>query len=428
MITEEFLHYVWQQKAYDVRHIKLADGSKLDIINPGTPNYDAGPDFFNAKIKIGDTIWAGNVEIHIKSSMWFEHKHQNNIAYDNIILHVVAEYDKPVFRKNGEEIPVFIMKIPVYLKNNYTNLQSSLTWIPCEPSLKKMDAITRSDLLDRMAYERLQSKTNDVSIFYNDTNGSWEETWYRTFIIAWGLKTNKIPFMLLSKQTPYSILRRHAHNLFQLEALLLGQAGLLQIADSDEYVEKLLKEYNHLQKKYSLQPIEAHLWKFARMRPSNFPSIRLMQLAALINKHPSMVSELTQSSNIGNIRDFFEVQVSTYWLNHYRPGIISVKRSKNIGRNMLDLIVINAVAPFMFFYGSEHQNYNMKEFAHSVISELLPENNRIIRKWKDIGLESTNAFETQALLQLYSKYCTKKRCVQCSWGHRLIQKSKEKCL
>jgi hypothetical protein len=424
MINEEFLHYVWRNRAFDHKFLKLTDGTKIDIINPGILNRDAGPDFFNAKIKIGDTLWAGNVEIHIKSSMWYHHNHHKDSAYSNIILHVVAEHDKDVYRNNieseNEKIPVFEMKIPENLFQNYQKLQAALTWIPCSEYFKQMDTITKVQLIDRMAYERLELKTSDIKNVFYETKSNWEETWYRTLISIWGLSLNRIPYQILAKQTPYKILLSHSNNVFELEALLLGQSGLLKIAENDVYVEKLKSEYKHLKNKYSLQPVDAYIWKFARMRPVNFPELRLAQLAALINKHGSMFSKLLLSKSINDYKTFFDINVSEYWLTHYRLGALAKSKTKNIGKSMLELIIINAVAPFMFFYGGEYNDEDTKDFAHNMIKNLNAENNRIMRKWDETGIEAENAFESQALLQLYHFYCNKRKCVSCIWGHKLL--------
>jgi hypothetical protein len=421
MCSEDFLHYVWQQKAYDIRHVQLMDGTPIEIIDVGTPNFDAGPDFFNAKVRIGDTLWAGNVEIHIKSSMWYDHKHDSNMAYNNVILHVVATYDTDVFRANGEKIPVFEMHIPDSIIQNYQKLQSSLHWIPCQDYLNRMDALTRIDLLDRMAYERLEAKTSIVETYFVETKGNWEETWYRSLIATWGMALNKTPFQLLAKQLPIKILLKHSSNILQLEALLFGQSGLLQIADSDEYVLQLKKEYAHLKRKYGLIPIASYLWKFARLRPSNFPSIRLAQLAALIHKHGSLLSLIVEDIDLTHFYNIFDVEVSPYWLTHYRLGSNSAIKKKNIGKNMLDLIIINAIAPFLFFYGTEHGRTDMKDISHNIIKNIPAENNRIIRKWAELGIHADNAFDSQALLQLFHFYCNKRKCMYCSWGHKLIQ-------
>lgn len=420
MIKEEFLHYIWQHKVFDHKHLQLTNGTKIDIINPGLLNQDSGPDFFNAKVRIGDTLWAGNVEIHIKSSMWYEHNHHKDSAYSNIILHVVAEHDRDVYRNNGEKVPVFEMKIPSGLYNKYEKLHSSLNWIPCSEYIHQMDTLTRVSLLDRMAYERLEYKTNDIKKIFHENYCNWEETWFRTLISIWGLSLNKTPFQMLAKQTPYRILLQHANNLFELEALLLGQSGLLQIGNKDYYVEKLKNEYKHLKNKYSLQTIDPYLWKFARMRPVNFPDLRIAQLAALINKHGSMFSKLIDSRLFGNFKDFFSISVSEYWLNHYRLGTQTQKKSKQIGANMLDLITINAVAPFLFFYGNEHNDDDIKYSSHNLLKDLKPESNRITRKWEEVGICAENALESQALLQLYHFYCSKRKCVSCSYGHKLL--------
>lgn len=425
MINEEFLHYVWQFKAYDHRCLQLTNGDKIDIINPGLHNQDAGPDFFNAKVRIGDTLWAGNVEIHIKSSMWYEHNHHKDSAYSNIILHVVAEHDKEVFRNNGDKIPVFEMKIPSGLYNNYKKLQASLNWIPCSDYINKMDSLTKICLLDTMAYERLEYKTNSIKKIFNETKCNWEETWFRTLISIMGLSLNKTPFQMLASQTPYNILLQHSNNTCELEALLLGQSGLLKIANKDTYVEKLKREYKHLKNKYSLQAIDPYLWKFARMRPVNFPDLRIAQLSALISKHGSMLSKIICVKSYDDLKSFFDINISNYWLTHYRLGNESKYKSKNIGNNMLNLLIVNAIAPFLFFYGLEHDDEDIKQFAHNIAKYLPKENNRIIRKWDESGLKAANAFESQALLQLFHFYCSKRKCVSCTYGHKLLNSPKK---
>ncbi|NLA24374.1 MAG: DUF2851 family protein, partial [Bacteroidales bacterium] len=276
-MSEDFLHFIWRNGLWDYTFQKFADGREFEVIDRGTLNFDAGPDFFNAKIKIENTIWAGNIEIHTKSSQWYSHNHHLDDAYDNVILHVVHKHDKEVYNKNGEIIPVFEMKIPEYITRNYKELSKELNWPACNKQINKLDENKIKFWLERIGVERLEYKTQLVKQLFTQFNGDWEATWFQFLASALGFKVNKEPFALLMQRTPFKILQKESHNLFNLEALLFGQSGMLDIDCHEEYFVKLKDEYKFLKHKYNLIGMPEYLWKFSRMRPFNFPSLRIAQ-------------------------------------------------------------------------------------------------------------------------------------------------------
>ena len=419
-MTEDFLQYVWKHQLEDHAHRRLADGQPIEIIDRGVHNADSGPDFFNAKIKIGETLWAGNVELHLKSSQWYRHNHHLDKAYDSVILHVVADHDREVLDASGVPVPVYVMKIPESVIGNYTALTSNATWPACNQHIRQLDATKTGFWLGRMGVERLQSKTETVNKLFVQHQGSWEAVWLQLLASAMGFRVNKEPFVLLMQRTPFKVILKESHSLFRLEALLFGQAGLLDDA-SDEYSHKLRQEYAFLQQKHDIKPMPGYLWKFARMRPGNFPTLRLAQFAALIHKHPAMVSVLLQIDNTAALRRFFDAGVSDYWHTHYRFGAESKPSAKKLSDETVNLLLINVVAPFVFFYGKYHDDEGICTRVTEWLADTAPENNYITRRWSECGMEAENALASQALLHLREHYCLRYRCVHCYVGSEVIR-------
>jgi hypothetical protein len=298
-MTEEFLQYIWEQKLFLFSGLQTTTGIPFEVLNTGKRNVDSGPDFFNAHIKIDGTVWAGNVEVHKKASDWFLHNHQNDKAYDNVILHVVEENDKPVFRLSGEEIPAFEIKYPEHLKINYKRLLDAATWIACEDQFHKINPVILQLGFNRLMIERLENKTAEIMQRLAQNNHNWNETFYQVLARMFGFNVNKIPFELLAKSLPVAVLSKHKNSIFQLEALLFGNSGLLnQQLLGDEYYLKLREEFSFLYKKYHLSPIEGHLWKFMRLRPVNFPTVRISQLAALIHRSHGLFSKIIEIDSL----------------------------------------------------------------------------------------------------------------------------------
>lgn len=420
-MKEEFLQFIWKYQLLNKNNLKTTDGRQVEILAPGQPNTDSGPDFFNARVKIGETIWAGNIEVHQKSSHWYLHRHETDSAYDNVILHVVEMHDKPAEIKN-HEIPVLEISYSAEILENYEQLLRSEKWVACQDQLPGHDPFLLRFWFSSLMIERLQSKTAEISAILNQNKNNWNETFYQLLARNFGMKTNAVPFELLAKSLPLQILSKHKNDLFQIEALLFGQSGLLNEALlGDEYFLKLRNEYSFLYKKYGLTAVEAHLWKFMRLRPVNFPTVRIAQLAALIHQSSALFSHVLETDDLDELRKFFEVKASAYWDNHYRFNKPSGEnRPKVLGETAFDNLVINTIVPMLFVYGEQHLNQPMKDRALLFLEKLRPESNQIITKWAELGIESRSAFETQALLQLKSNYCLPKKCLNCQLGAKII--------
>jgi len=420
-MNEEFLQFIWEHGLFNRNNLLTIDGKPAEVIHVGQPNTDSGPDFFNARIRIGETTWAGNVEIHQKSSHWYRHHHNVDAAYDNVILHVVETFDLPVKVKN-HELPTLVISYPSELLKNYEQLLKSERWIACEDKLSEVDPFILRFWFSSLMIERLQSKTGDILVLLEQNKNNWNDTFYQLLARNFGMKTNALPFELLARSLPLQILSKHKNDLFQTEALLFGQSGLLnESLLGDDYFLSLRKEYSFLYKKYGLSGIESHLWKFMRLRPINFPTIRIAQLAALINHSSALFSRVLETENLGELRKLFDVSASEYWDTHYNFNKISKdNHRKTLGESAFNNLVINTVVPILFVYGDQHMDQAMKDRALALLENLAPESNQIIRKWNSLGIECRSAFETQALLQLKNSYCTDKKCLNCQLGAKII--------
>ena len=417
-MKESILHYVWQYKLFALQELKTTDGQAVEVIDVGKPNSDSGPDFFNAKIKISDTVWAGNVEIHTLSSDWFRHSHDVDKAYDNVILHIVARADVEVKRVNGLPILQMELQVPETIQQNFDNLYTAKKWIPCEDKIVAISPIVMSSWKTALLVERLERKSGDVEVLLEQNENHWEEAFYIALARNFGFSTNNQPFELLARSLPLNVLAKHKDNLFQLEALLFGQAGFLEENPQDEYQAKLSKEYRFLQAKYKLTPIDASQWKLLRLRPDNFPHIRIAQFAALTHGSVKLFSKILENTNIGELRKLFGVEVSEYWQHHYVFGKESVYSRKKMGKISQDLLLINTVVPFIFTYAKKKNRSG--DDALRILDKLPAENNSVISGWKALGQHVVNAFDSQALLQLKKNYCDEKKCLRCRVGHKIL--------
>ncbi len=421
-MTEEFLHYIWQYRLYKP-DLVLQTGEQAEVLHPGIHNLDSGPDFFNAKVRIGETIWAGNVEIHIHSSDWKRHNHQQDISYDNVIMHVVWRDDTPVLRMNGSEIPTLALD-GLYNENswkNYLRFMASQQWIPCDTMISGVDPFIRNAWFDRVLVERLERKALQVEHILSLTNNDWAHTFYRLLARNMGFKLNNQAFEMLAQSLPYPFLAKHADDLFQIEAMVFGQAGLLESSFTDEYPRKLKKEYEFLKGKFDLKPIDAHLWRFMRLHPGNFPTLRLAQFASIIHHSGSMISELFNSVDVNTYYKLFSVEASEYWNTHYTFEKASASRKKTLGRSSVDLLVINLVAPILLAYGRRKGDTLMTGKPIDILMQLKGEENSIIRKWAELDMDVSNAACTQSLLELKTNYCDLKKCLNCSIGNYLLR-------
>jgi hypothetical protein len=424
-MKEEFLHYLWKYGLYD--HDKLSDdeGNKILVIHPGEYNRDAGPDFFNARISIAGTEWAGNVEIHTRSSHFNNHGHNCDPAFNNVILHVVAENDKRVFNSKGEELLTIELTFDPQLYEKYISLLNYPYIIACQDEILKLDYIFVRHWLNSLVIERLRNKTELILDILSETGNDWEETFYRLLTRYFGFRVNTEPFEMLAKALPFRIIRKHSDNRFQIEALIFGTAGMLEEglfkeSLSDEYYRNLIKEYRILSAKYSLQPIHGWLWKFSRLRPSNFPTIRLSQLAGMLTSAGGLFSKATEANDIHQLRNVFGVTATDYWNNHYIFGKKTRNIPKSTGSQATDIFLINAVIPVIFVYGKNRYRDDLSERALDFLEDIQPEANSITEEWKTSGIEAESAFYSQALIQLRNEYCKKRRCLDCRIGSKLI--------
>jgi hypothetical protein len=421
-MTEAFLHHLWKLKLFNYRPLTTAEGEQMEIVQTGQHNSDSGPDFFNAQIKIEDTLWAGNVEIHLKSSDWNNHSHQLDKAYDNVILHVVYENDQPVKRKDGSLIPTLELKekFDPGLWNNYQELLHSKDWIPCEHRIRHVDSFILNNWMDRMLTERLEKKTETIFSSLQHNNNNWEKTFYHHLARNFGFRLNALPFELLAKSLPLSFLTKHKNHLNQLEAMLFGQAGMLNKKFNDAYPSMLQKEYEFLKNKFSLVLIPEHQWKFLRLRPVNFPTIRIAQFAQLVHRSSHLFSKILDCKNMKQLENYFKVEVSEYWKTHFIFEKPSANQSKHIGSIAIQNIVINTIVPFLFAYGKNRSSEIHQQRALEFLEQTPPEKNSIIGKWNELGIKSETAYNSQALLQLWNEYCTEKKCLTCSIGNKII--------
>lgn len=422
-MSEAFLQYVWQHQLMCLDKLCTTKNEPIHVIKIGTFNTNAGPDFLNAKIKIGETIWAGDVEIHRKSSDWNAHQHDSNKAYNSVILHVVATYDKNVFSENGHSIPTLVMPILPHVTNNYIQLKDLPTGIRCGKQLRTIDSFKISMFLERLVAERFEQKSEHIIQLYNGTNNDWEETLYQQLARNFGFKTNNEAFELLAKSIPLRLFSKHKDNPFQIEALLFGQANMWSKNPAD-YELALQKEYDFLRKKYQLTPISPTWWKFARMRPQNFPTFRIAQFAQLAPKIPHLVSKILES-DLDSIKTCFSCDASEFWHTHYSFGTESPQHDTKLGKQAINTIIINTVVPFLYTYGKIRETETLRTKAYDFLTALPAERNNTIELWKQHGLNPQNAYETQGLLQLYNNYCTEGKCTRCAIGHCVLNKKQE---
>ena len=424
-MKEEFLHFLWKYSLYYTNRLVDTDGNLIEVIHPGVYNRDSGPDFFNARIRIAGTEWAGNVEIHTKASHFDSHGHNKDHAYDNVILHIVSEVDKRVRNARGEEVLTAKIEFDKLLFEKYINLVNNPFAIACQGEIEKLDRFFIRHWLNSLVVERLKNKSDLILKIYSETGKDWEETFYRTLSRYFGFRVNTEPFEMLAASLPFKIIRKHIDNRLQIEALLFGSSGMLdeglfRNAIDDDFYKDLLREFKILSAKYSLKPMHGWLWKFSKLRPVNFPTIRISQLAAMFSVTGGLFSKVIEAKNINSLRNAFEVSASEYWDEHYVFGKMSKKISKSTGTTASDILLINAVIPVIFVYGKSRDDLEVCEKAISFLEEIKPEENTILTDWERAGIEAGSAFDSQALIQLRNEYCKKRRCLECSIGARLI--------
>ena len=425
-MREDFLHFLWRTRRFDQSNLQTTAGQPFEILDFGDYNrVDAGADFQNAKIEIDGLIWFGNVEMHLKSSDWLAHGHQHNSAYNNVILHVVYEDDVPIFNNTGGgTLPCFVLKnrIPEGIFQKYWSLLNNEHWIPCQHHFYSVSDITKNLWLERLLVERLERKTEAIAAAFERNLGDWEETFWQFVARYFGSKVNGEPMEMLAQRIPHLVLAKHKNQLFQIEALLFGQSGLLDTDFTDDYPNALKKEFLFLQKKHNLiAPVPKTVWKFSRMRPQGFPTIRLAQLADLVHRSSHLFSKIIAPMSVLDLKKLFEVEVSDYWHDHYVFDNPSVFSEKKMSKETIDLLLINVVAPFLFFYGNARKEDDIKDRALELLNNLKSEKNVVTEGWQKLGVEIQNAGLSQSLIQLKTEYCDKKQCVNCAVGVAILK-------
>ena len=422
-MVESFPHYVWKFQNYRQNELLLTDGRSLSIFNQGFGNNDSGPDFEQARIKIDDVEWAGHIEIYIKSSDWEKHAHQYNKAYKNVILHVVGEHDKEILLHH-QPLPTLELKnlVSTDLLNKYKTYFNFFTDIPCAQLIENVSNIIFISMMDRVLVERLETKANKIFDTLKETNTDWEETTYRTLAVNFGYSINKYAFERLVKNLPFKMIRKYQNNEKAVESLLFGQAGFLNVV-SCEYQECLQKEYQFLQNKHAIKEgMKREEWKFGKMRPSNFPTVRIAQFASLLCKNHFLFSQLTSIKHPKSFINSLNFSVNDYWVDHYDFNKKSKRKMKQLGKTSQDIIMINILTPLLMAYGIYVDDQDYKDSALAFLENIKLEVNRITKKWQTLAKKSKSAFDSQAMIQLYQVYCSQKKCLSCNIGTYLLKR------
>ena len=424
-MQEDFLHYLWKHKKFTTQGLKTAKQEAVTIINVGEHNHNTGPDFFNAQLKIGEQLWAGNVEIHIKSSDWFVHNHETDSNYDNVILHVVWEHDTEIFRKDNSEISTLELKQYVSKEAlaNYQKLFSTVQkWINCEKDFAKVEDFTINNWLERLYFERLERKASYIEKILKQNTNDWEAVLFKLLAKNFGLKVNGEAFLSVANAFDFSVVRKQQSKLSSLEALLFGQANLLEESFQEPYYLQLQKEYAFLKQKFSLNAEHIIPLQFFRLRPPNFPTIRLSQLANVFHKNPNLFSEIIKAKSLETFYDLFSVGTSTFWDTHYTFGKVSKTSKKQVTKSFIDLLIINTIIPLKFSYAKQ-MGKTVDDEILQLMQQIAPEKNSVIEKFNSLKPVSKSALQSQALLQLKAEYCDKNRCLQCAIGNTVLNRT-----
>lgn len=421
-MNEHFLSFIWQHQLYDTSNLVTDQNDPLTITHPGYLNTNAGPDFSSGAIVIDQIDWRGSIELHVKSSDWYRHKHENDEAYNNVVLHVVFDNDMQVMTKNKMVLPTLELRSRISNETwtRYQKLILSKLKIPCGPQLQHINSITRLMVTEKWAITRLADKAHLILARLGQLKGDWLQVSYEVLMRAWGFHINSDAFQQISTSLPISTLLKNSDHPFRLEALLLGHANLLSATDA--YSSRLVQEYQFLKEKYSLTPINPGVCRFLRTRPGNFPTVRLAQLSAMLSKYPHMVSRIAMGVSMKEWKSFFNQLPSTYWQNHLKCGIRAKTKNGCLSKSSIITLFINAVAPLRYAYAIKTSNDHLKEKINGELDILPPENNFIIRDWKKHGLRPTSAFQSQGLLHLYKQQCLVKKCHECHIGIELLKK------
>lgn len=419
---EQLLHYVWKHKIFPLKELKTTTGQQVEVIDTGLANTDAGPDFFNAKLKRDGVLWIGNIEIHERSSDWFKHGHHADAGYNSVILHIASEIDTEISRSNGERIPQIQLICPEAVRTNYKELLETASYPPCYRIIPSLSPFTAHSWMSALQMERFEQKATLLNERLKRCQGNWEDAFFITLARNFGFGLNGDAFETWAHRLPFRAVDKHRNDLFQIEAIFFGQAGILEDSDGDGYYLRLKKEYTYLQHKFGLIPMDASLWRFLRLRPANFPHIRIAQLACLYHRAYGLLSRIMETETLQGVRDILKGGTSEYWLTHYTFGGSSPSRPKTLSNTSLDLLIINTVVTFLYAYGLHKGNRVLCARAGSFLEELKAENNYITRMWEQCGMKASNAADSQALIQLKKEYCDKKKCLYCRIGYEYLKR------
>ena len=419
------MQYVWKHRLWRSEDMVTNTGKKVRVVDPGLLNTDAGPDFFNAKIEIDGHMWVGNVEMHYRATDWKRHYHDSDKAYDSVILHVVAKDDAPVRRTNGELIPQLVLEVSPQFNADYASLVGATIEVPCATKIKQVPHLTIVEWVEGLAFERLHGKVERIHQLLDSFNGSWEDVCYVTLARNFGFGINNDAFERLARRTPLRLLGKHSDSVLQIEALLFGQAGMLdaQKPGMDSYYNQLCTEYAFLSNKFQLTPMEKESWKLFRIRPQNFPYRRIAMLAQFIEGGFRMMNRILEAEGEKEMRALFEVELSGYWTKHYTFGKPNERATATLSRSSIDIILINTVAPLLYAYGELTGNYEMTDKAIKLLEDLRAESNSIVSHFVAYGIDCPDALTSQALVQLKREYCDARKCIYCKIGHHLLSKA-----
>ncbi len=430
---EQLLHYVWKHRLLPLGTLTTTSGQTVEVIDPGLYNSNAGPDFFNAKIRIDGTVWVGNVEMHVRSADWFQHGHQHDARYNNVILHVAETVDTDVVTQSGNHPPQLQVAIPQYITDRYAELSAIDKYPPCYRLIPHLDNLTVHSWMSALQTERLEQKTQAIGKRLSLCGGSWETACFVTLARNYGFGVNGDAFESWAYNIPLHNVDHHRDDIFQVEAIFMGQAGLLDAesiperhraaAIHDDYYQRLKGEYSYLAHKFGLKPMDCHLWKFLRLRPQNFPHIRLAQLAQLYCSRKAGLSGLLECTTVKQLAQTLQTEVTPYWKTHYTFAAETRSNGKHLSAHSISLIIVNTVVPLLFAYGRYKSDEALCDRAFNLLEQLKAEDNHIIRMWRECGLKVDNAGDSQALIQLKNNYCDRHDCLRCRFGYEYLKKS-----
>ncbi|MCK5134417.1 MAG: DUF2851 family protein [Bacteroidales bacterium] len=422
MEKEDFFQFIWKQKLYYKEQLRTTCGKRVEIFRAGDQNFHAGPDFFNARIRIDQMVWAGNVEVHMHASDWLKHGHHLDPAYNNVILHVVKVYDGDIRNSLGRRIHTLVVDYPDYLVTRYDCLREGDTWLPCRHFIRRVPSIHLQRWLTSLQTERLKLKTGRISEILSKNGMGWEETFYLALASGYGLPINSLPFEMVASGIPLHLLLEYRDSVADLEAILFGQAGFLNPGmQHGPYTSDLLERHREKQASFTGGPVPQYLWRFLRLRPASFPTLRISQFAGLVHLRFPMMDTILSSISIVELEQLLRVRASDYWNNHYVFGKYAPASVKHMGQQSILTLIINVIVPFLFTFGRLEHKTSCIYSAARILTQLDAESNHIINKWADFGIRPNNAFESQALIQLYNAYCKQKRCLDCQIGAGFIE-------